>query len=74
MEKCTKKRILFIWRSTYKTWCGLWNLFRQYYKNFYGCFEDNSGNMLFAEFVDEMDVDAMNDVLQQLQQEIDTQQ
>ncbi|WP_154223442.1 hypothetical protein [Marinicella rhabdoformis] len=45
----------------------------QYYKNFYGCFEDNSGSMLFAEFVDNMDVEAINDAMQQLQNELDAQ-
>lgn len=45
----------------------------QYYKNFYSCFEDNSGGMLFAEFVDNMDVDAINQAMEQLQNELDAQ-
>lgn len=43
------------------------------FKHFYGCFEDANGSMLFAEYVNDMDVDAINAALKQLKSEIDAQ-
>ena len=46
------------------------------FTHFYSCFEDNSGNRLFGELVDQMgqvDQEAINAALEELQQEMDNQ-